>query len=149
MYRISPRFQKLYRKLNQTLLHWATGFFSLNMQKEICNLSLCRQIFDHGNFVQNFLLVPEMISNIQSKPYVEKYSNIAILFRISPGSKNYITISIRPLELRDFFQKFTNYFWWTEIWKFCLNKVSIWHIQLINSNMEDIKANGLDSSKSL
>ena len=55
LYRISPRFQKWYRKFNPTLLHWATGFFSSTGLRK-CAIWV----------------------------YEEKYLSIAILWRISP-----------------------------------------------------------------
>ena len=98
---ISPRFQRCYRKFNPTLLHWATAFFQMVFWR-ICNLSICRKIFEHCHLVHNFHPVPEMLSKIQSDPsplgysvfsnslgeyaiwvHVEKYLNIAIWFRIS------------------------------------------------------------------
>ena len=53
-YIISPRFQKLFRKFNPTLHHWATAFFS-------------KDLGQYAIWV-----------------YVVKYFNIAIWFRISP-----------------------------------------------------------------
>ena len=35
---------------------------------KICNLSLCRKIFEHCHFIQTITLVDEMILKIQSKP---------------------------------------------------------------------------------
>ena len=55
LYRFFHRFQKWYRKLNPTLLNWATELFSLNGLRK------------YAIFM-----------------YVDKYLNIAMLFRISP-----------------------------------------------------------------
>ena len=46
MFRISPRFQRCYRKFNPTLFHWAKGFFFLKWSWKVCNLILCRKIFE-------------------------------------------------------------------------------------------------------
>ena len=61
------------------------------------NLSLCRQIFEHCDFIQNSPWFQKLYRKFNPIPfhwatgffssnglYVEKYLNIAILFRISP-----------------------------------------------------------------
>ena len=88
--------------IENSIRHFSIGlqrFFKCSLK--ICNFNLCRKIFEHCHLVQNFPLVPEMLSKIQSDPsplgygvffqldlenmqfeFVAKYLNIAIWFRI-------------------------------------------------------------------
>ena len=78
LFRISPRFQNCYLTFNPTLLHflhWATDVFSNGLRK-------------YAIWV-----------------YVDKYLNVAILFRISPRFQSYIANSIRPFSIGQFFFK--------------------------------------------
>ena len=84
------------------------------------NLGLCRKIFEHCHFVQNFPPVPEMISKMLSDPSPLGYGifflnmallirnlNIVILFRIHIGSRN----GIRYLILLHWATAFYADFW--------------------------------------
>ena len=41
----------------------------MELSWKVRNLSLCRKIFEHSHFVQNFPPVPEMLSKIQTQPF--------------------------------------------------------------------------------
>ena len=78
------------------------GSFFLQMVLENSNLSLCRKIFEHCHFVQNFPPVPEMISKIQSDPlplvygiifknYLADFLKIYLLFLCVSSLRKFIT----------------------------------------------------------
>ena len=98
---------------------------------KIHNLSLCRKIILTLPFGSEFPPASRDVTKTAIRPfsiglqqffssnglrkytiwvYVDKYLNIARLFRNSPGSRNEIAYSFRPFSLRDFLQKWLSRF---------------------------------------
>ena len=70
------RFKNEPIQLSNMLAYLLAGLFGsiMELSWKLQDLSLCRKIFEHWHFVQNFPPVPEMLSKIQSDPSPLGYS---------------------------------------------------------------------------
>ena len=69
------------------------GIYFLQLVLKICNLSLCRKIFKHCHFVQNFPPAPEMLSKIPSiSSWVRESVSLSVRWSGSP----WVSESVSP-----------------------------------------------------